>query len=596
MASSAIPIFKKIQTEFAIKMNDDSVFDIDQYDVGDNIGHGTFHDVYKLKKKDEKTDEYKYVLRVTKPRTGSMAIIYHSYLLQILITEKILHDEKIDYKIPDQLKAGNFLPKTVAFGIINPGENQQYFSVMEAIQHTDKSDELFNIIYKKKKLLFSYPDDSEHFLKRINIIRQIVYAMEILRSIYIFHNDLKPENIMYNDDNNRITVIDFDMAKMDFRMIDDKRQQINFPYNTQEGTTLYFAPEKWHGAPYNYKVDVWALGHIMEELISSYLFIDYIKYKFLNPTEKEKEKEGEKSYFKHAYNFKGVYTYTDPPNYGNMTLQHKSDCDANMALTTIVIYEDHYNDYFKDYLKLYKINLDDDVYKSVLDMILATRKNNSERITYIGIIELINQINKKLVLKTGGTKKKKEEKKQEKKEEEKYKSEYQYFLTMKDKAFDSLREYIKKKYKREDFDGDIIAYYVCKLNDIYKAKQDHKILPFYRDLNEFNQIVNTSGDGGKTVTYQCHRNEDGSIPALELLYKLNKDPNMPLPPPPEQVEENNGQSEPLPPPPPPPPPPSPSPPVGGARKSSNRKSKNRKSKNSKSSNRKSKRISSKNLL
>jgi hypothetical protein len=105
---------------------------------------------------------------------------------------------------------------------------------------------------------------------------------------------------------------------------------------------------------------------------------------------------------------------------------------------------------------------------------------------------------------------------------------YKYFNQNSNNAFNELREYIKEKYQNSNFDGDIIAYYVCKLNEMYKTDNEvakNKFGIFYRDLqgDDNNTIVNSS-PSGRTAIYKCNLDDAGNIkklPALDLLYNLN---------------------------------------------------------------------------
>ena len=94
----------------------------------------------------------------------------------------------------------------------------------------------------------------------------------------IIHRDIKSANI-FIDKNDNIKLGDFGIIK------------IFEPYNkntyTHIGTPLYMSPEIYSNKRYNYKVDIWALGCVLYELITlKYAFnannLQLLKYKIMN--------------------------------------------------------------------------------------------------------------------------------------------------------------------------------------------------------------------------------------------------------------------------------------------------------------------------
>lgn len=87
----------------------------------------------------------------------------------------------------------------------------------------------------------------------------------------IAHRDIKPANILVSSDLQEIKLIDFGLAKQ----LDDLKSPqdlytsiINASMLTPTGTRLYKAPEIRNSDIYNEKVDIWALGIIMTEMIA----------------------------------------------------------------------------------------------------------------------------------------------------------------------------------------------------------------------------------------------------------------------------------------------------------------------------------------
>ena len=87
-----------------------------------------------------------------------------------------------------------------------------------------------------------------------DVMRQVVGAVSYLHSRGMTHRDIKPANILTKG--SLFKVADFGLSKF------------GFDFSSIVGTPRYSAPEinmsnKWN--PYDYKVDVWALGVVMLE-------------------------------------------------------------------------------------------------------------------------------------------------------------------------------------------------------------------------------------------------------------------------------------------------------------------------------------------
>lgn len=123
--------------------------------------------------------------------------------------------------------------------------------------------------------------------KKLTIMRETLTAIKYLHSRGIYHNDLKPENIMYNVKDESI-VIDFGMS------CSSKEEDSNLKCDTdQGGTKRYFSPQRYFLFK-NYALvgdvdkiyergDIYALGVVFIELFGcnrnfSYAFDDYISW------------------------------------------------------------------------------------------------------------------------------------------------------------------------------------------------------------------------------------------------------------------------------------------------------------------------------
>ena len=97
--------------------------------------------------------------------------------------------------------------------------------------------------------------------KRYIILFGIAEGMKYLHSIGITHRDLKPGNIVL-DDNFYPYISDFGASKL------SNSQQEQISMESLVGTPLYMAPEIFANNQYSYKIDVYSFSLIMYELIT----------------------------------------------------------------------------------------------------------------------------------------------------------------------------------------------------------------------------------------------------------------------------------------------------------------------------------------
>lgn len=101
-------------------------------------------------------------------------------------------------------------------------------------------------------------------------------AVSVLHHNEMIHFDIKPDNIMFDFDNN-VKLVDFGFLFF--------YQEINFEDLTLIGTRSFIPPEHYMGIrEYPYAHDMWCLGLVLYELLSySNLFYNgSIKYEYLN--------------------------------------------------------------------------------------------------------------------------------------------------------------------------------------------------------------------------------------------------------------------------------------------------------------------------
>ena len=128
-------------------------------------------------------------------------------------------------------------------------DTKKYYIVME---YCEKG-ELFNYIVKNKRLK---ENEASFFFY------QIINGVEYLHNKNIVHRDMKPENLLLNQ-NNIIKIIDFGLSNY----YDDGNL-----LSTLCGSPFYSSPELINGQKYDgFSVDIWSIGISLYAMIYGYL-------------------------------------------------------------------------------------------------------------------------------------------------------------------------------------------------------------------------------------------------------------------------------------------------------------------------------------
>ncbi|CAD8113440.1 unnamed protein product [Paramecium sonneborni] len=98
------------------------------------------------------------------------------------------------------------------------------------------------------------------------LIRHILFALQHIHERGVAHRDLKPDNILIDQNSLAIKIIDFGVSRR-FKKYNG-REFIDVDMWTRTGNVYYTAPEILIGGGYNEKVDLWSLGVCLYRILS----------------------------------------------------------------------------------------------------------------------------------------------------------------------------------------------------------------------------------------------------------------------------------------------------------------------------------------
>lgn len=206
-----------------------------RYKVIHRLGSGGMGIVYLVE--DTLKDNISFALKMIK----------HS----IFKKQDVIINFKNEYEVMTRLKHPN-LTQVYDFGVYNG----QYFIIMEYLDGILLSD------WTKKNQM-----NEDHAL---SIVVDILRTIEYIHSRGIIYRDLKPANIMLENNAGTVKLLDFGLASL------QARQE-----NRIRGTLIYLAPELLEGQV-SYSVDIFSSGLVFFELLTGTTFFDIHNAKVKN--------------------------------------------------------------------------------------------------------------------------------------------------------------------------------------------------------------------------------------------------------------------------------------------------------------------------
>ena len=204
---------------------------MEDYEILEKIGGGTFADVYKAKEKSTGEIVAIKTLKRKYKKLEDCLELGECKSLKKLLDESISDQKGFNNII--KLKNIIFVKKTGLLNLVFEYMKQDLLELMKSKEpgHLDESD-IKEIIY------------------------QTLLGLSHMHKYGYFHRDMKPENLLIND--SKVKIADFGLAR-EIRSIP--------PYTEYVSTRYYRAPEcLLKSSNYNSPVDIWAVGCIMAEM------------------------------------------------------------------------------------------------------------------------------------------------------------------------------------------------------------------------------------------------------------------------------------------------------------------------------------------
>ncbi|ORY00275.1 Pkinase-domain-containing protein [Basidiobolus meristosporus CBS 931.73] len=216
---------------------------VSAYEIGQEIGRGSFATVYKGKRKDTKTP---------------VAI---KSVLRSKLTRKLLESLESEISILKAIQHPNIV------GLVDCVKSDSHIHlVMEYCSMGDLS----NLI-KKRKEIQGIEGRAGGLDERIvkHFLKQLASALQFLRSKNLIHRDIKPQNLLLTP-NPAQQSESLDLEHLPVLKIADFGFARSLPAHTLAdtlcGSPLYMAPEILRYEKYDAKADLWSVGAVLYEL------------------------------------------------------------------------------------------------------------------------------------------------------------------------------------------------------------------------------------------------------------------------------------------------------------------------------------------
>ena len=197
--------------------------------------------------------------------TGGFGAVYLARDLELLskpvviklLLEKSLDNEWVVQKFRHEIEALSRIDHPGVVGVLATGNmpSGNPFIVMEYVEGVSL------------RSLMEEERNGMDFERVTSIVRQIGYALKAAHEKGIVHRDLKPENVMVRQldgEEEQVKLIDFGIAK-----VKDSRLAPSTVVGETAGTIVYMAPEQINGQEVSPATDIYSLGAITYEMLTT---------------------------------------------------------------------------------------------------------------------------------------------------------------------------------------------------------------------------------------------------------------------------------------------------------------------------------------
>jgi serine/threonine protein kinase len=202
---------------------------------------------------------------------GAMGAVYRAKHVKVgrsfavkVLHERLLVDPKLRKRFEREAELAGKLHHINVIGVVDVGETEDgiHFMVMEFAEGTT---------------LGSLVDGPMDPKRAIGIAQQLCDGLQHAHEHGLIHRDFKPENVIVEKDrfgNERPRIVDFGIAILRDDAEDPQKKDRLTTAGLVLGTPHYMAPEHAMGAGIDHRIDLFALGVIMYELLTGWLPFD----------------------------------------------------------------------------------------------------------------------------------------------------------------------------------------------------------------------------------------------------------------------------------------------------------------------------------
>ncbi len=194
---------------------------------------------------------------------GGMGAVYRSYDkltgMTVALKRVIVAPEQLEFNS----KSGNIefrIALVQEFQTLATLRHPNIISVLD-YGFDEQGQPYFTMDYLQEAVPITQSADGQPIATRIDLLVQMLQALEYLHRRGVLHRDLKPDNVLVQD--GQIRVLDFGLA-----VAQDDAQQINDESDVVVGTLAYIAPEILKGSAATIQSDLYAAGMIAYEVFS----------------------------------------------------------------------------------------------------------------------------------------------------------------------------------------------------------------------------------------------------------------------------------------------------------------------------------------